>query len=149
MGPGRPRSLLRVLGVSLLTLIVGVVALELALRARQPRVVEKEGGLPDWSHAFLRETEGGWRLRPNVDVTLENHPVSKRTTRVVTNSWGMRGPEIPEAKPAGEIRVLVLGDSITIGDYLEDDEVWTRRLEKELAPHAVGHTIRVLNAGVT
>lgn len=149
MGRDRPRSLLRVLGISLVTLVVGVVALEFALRARQPRVVEKEGGLPDWSHAFLRETEGGWRLRPNVDVVLENHPVSKRTTRVVTNAWGMRGPAVPEAKPPGEIRVLVLGDSITIGDYLDDDEVWTRRLERELAPFAPGRAVRVLNAGVT
>ncbi len=49
------------------------------------------------------------------------------------NSRGMRSEELPEEKPAGEFRVLVLGDSITEGDTsLPNESLATYNAERIL-----------------
>jgi len=50
-----------------------------------------------------------------------------------TNSLGLRGPEVPLPRPAeGVTRLLVLGDSYTFGDGLEESVTWPRQLERLL-----------------
>ncbi|MFA6317002.1 MAG: GDSL-type esterase/lipase family protein [Elusimicrobiota bacterium] len=60
----------------------------------------------------------------------------------LTNSEGFLGPEWPEAKPKGGVRVVALGDSCTV---LGDDP-YPGVLEKRLAKD--GRKWEVLNAGV-
>ena len=63
------------------------------------------------------------------------------------NSFGFRGPEIPAEKPAGTTRIFFLGDSITLGGRLPEDEPFVSRVGKALS--AVGSTrYEVVNAGV-
>ena len=66
------------------------------------------------------------------------------------NDDGMRSPPIPETKPDGEFRVLVLGDSVTEGSTdLTNDQLATNTAERALndGPRD-GTTFRVLNASV-
>jgi hypothetical protein len=67
------------------------------------------------------------------------------------NSLGLRGPEISADKPSGTRRVLMLGDSFTMGKGVEDDETFPILVESALeAPLAAcrGGALEVLNGGV-
>jgi lysophospholipase L1-like esterase len=59
------------------------------------------------------------------------------------NSAGFRERELPGAKPAGELRVACVGDSVTNGALVKDEEAWPRQLER-LLPAG----FRTLNFGV-
>lgn len=67
------------------------------------------------------------------------------------NNLGLRGPDRPARKPADVYRVLMLGDSFTMGKGVNDDETFSARLEvllqKRLAGCA-GRRPEVLNGGV-
>jgi len=84
-------------------------------------------GLPTTTHFYV-ETEVGLRLRANAVVVIENHPLNGRRTILRTNSVGYRNPEIPPKDPQ-ITRILFLGDSITFGDYLLEEETFVRRVE--------------------
>lgn len=67
------------------------------------------------------------------------------------NSLGLRDVERPAAKPAGTVRVLVLGDSITLGAGLPLESTYPKVMERALAgtaPGAAPLAIEVWNAGV-
>lgn len=67
------------------------------------------------------------------------------------NSLGLRGPEIPLEKPAGTVRVLMLGDSFTMGKGVEDDQTFSVLLDRRLADSVRacgGPRVEVVNAGV-
>ncbi len=66
------------------------------------------------------------------------------------NSLGLRGREVPAEKPANGYRIVMLGDSFTMGMGVGDDQTFSVLLEGELKPTvaACGRSIEVLNAGV-
>ena len=64
---------------------------------------------------------------------------------VHVNSLGLRGPEISKTPDANRTRFLALGDSMTFGYYLEENETWPRRLEVHL--REAGHDVEVVNGG--
>ncbi len=85
-----------------------------------------------------------WRLRPNQDAftKIDHKPVH-------VNAHGTRGPEFADAKPAGTIRILSLGDSRTFGWGVSDAESYSGRLESLLQQRAgEGERVEVINAGV-
>ena len=53
---------------------------------------------------------------------------------VAINGQGLRGPERPFAKPAGTVRIVLLGDSTAWGWGVEDGEAFARLAEAELGP---------------
>lgn len=60
------------------------------------------------------------------------------------NSWGYREREIPPEKPAGTLRVAVLGDSVTLGSSVPMDRIYSRVAEARL--HEGGRRdVQVLN----
>jgi hypothetical protein len=63
-----------------------------------------------------------------------------------TNSFGMRDREYTVEKPAGTLRIAVLGPSHVMGNGVGDDETFENVLEKRL--QAEGHAIEVLNFAV-
>jgi len=100
---------------------------------------------------LVRHTARGRRLVPNARVVIHNHHLSRRDVPMHINSLGFRGEELPEPKPPGEWRVLVLGDSITWADYLPVEESFVARAEAELRSGAhgeAGRRARLVNAGV-
>lgn len=82
-----------------------------------------------------------FRLRPGARGAINGNPV-------VVNSMGLRERELSLAKPAGEIRILCVGDSNTFGYCVSPELAWPRQLEALLQAQHTGKAIRVINAGV-
>jgi len=81
----------------------------------------------------------GWRSRPG----LRDEPAFGNQARLSTNELGLRGAATPSLLPApGVRRILVLGDSFTFGEDVEDDETFAALLDQSL-PRS-----EVLNFGV-
>jgi lysophospholipase L1-like esterase len=66
-----------------------------------------------------------WKLTPNINKYL-------KTKMFTTNSLGFRNPEVKLKKQIGVTRIAVLGRSVTMGTGVNDDEVYTRVLQKKL-----------------
>lgn len=62
------------------------------------------------------------------------------------NSAGFHDVEWVREKPAGTWRLVVLGDSITMGQWVPRDELFVKRLEREL--RARGKSVEVLNVAL-
>lgn len=61
------------------------------------------------------------------------------------NSLGFRDDEFPIEKPAGELRILAVGDSFTFGFGVRVEDCYVQRLERQLA--AVHGQVQVINGG--
>lgn len=151
----RRGRILGLLALNLLVLIVSLGVLEIYLRHHQSYVVEqretrlKKIGLIESNPEFLvHYTPKGRRLIPNAHVLIRHHNLSGRDIKIDINSLGFRDRELLLIKAADELRVLVLGDSITFGDYLEADEVYVEQAEKVLQAAMPGRKIEVVNGGV-
>jgi hypothetical protein len=82
----------------------------------------------------------GWRMVPNEDHYTYQH-------RVRINSHGLRGPEVGQ-KRHDTLRVLALGDSLTYGQGVGDDETLPALLEHLLnTEDPEGRRWEVINAG--
>lgn len=87
-----------------------------------------------------------FRLKPNHSGS---NVLSGWTWRLTTNSRGFRGREIDPKKAANVFRIVFVGDSVTFGVGVEDEEVFPRLLEKRLNGGAVsGRKVECVNLGV-
>src|SRR5207249_2137529 len=77
-----------------------------------------------------------WSPRPGFRGEFRGHPVT-------INRLGLRGAELREPRPAR--RILCLGDSITFGYGVGDDETYAAALGRHLAAGGA----EVVNGGVT
>ena len=106
-------------------------------------------GVPD--SGFYIHTPTGRRLRPGVSGAITGHHLSRTDVEFSTNSFGFRDAEIGE-KGERDYRILVLGDSITLGDYAKADETYPAVIQRLLgepsSPVLDGRNVRVINAGV-
>ena len=84
----------------------------------------------------------GYQLRAGFDG------ISKFGIPLHVNSLGLRSPEIAVPKPAGQKRVLVLGDSVTFGSGVPEEQSFSRRLESTLRQQ-LACPVEVVNAGVS
>jgi lysophospholipase L1-like esterase len=73
---------------------------------------------------------------------VPNSTVSEGGSRIKINRWGFRGEEFPEAKPEGEQRVVVLGDSVAYGQGVAEAP-FPGRLAAQL-----GSPYKVINTAV-
>jgi len=80
--------------------------------------------------------------RPSTTMYLLWTPIPYSIT---TNSLGFRGPEITMPKPADTCRIIALGDSITDGFYVENENTYPYQLEQIL--RGEGKKVDVINAG--
>ena len=146
----RARGLGPLLGTVLLAsasvgLVVGLA--ELYVRHTDTRIASAEGDLAGNPFSLVRYTPAGRRLVPGANVIIRNHYLSRRDVPMRINTHGFRDRELVVPKPEGEFRILVLGDSITWGDYLPAEEVYVERLEARLRAQGVDR-VEVVNAGV-
>jgi len=77
-----------------------------------------------------------WRLHPSVNDEEE---------RIRINSQGFRGPEFSVEKPGGVFRIVCLGDSVTYGFKVDNDECYPALLLKF---QGNPEQMEVINAGV-
>ena len=154
--PARRRSLQRGLLLALLTLAAGGIALELVGRALLIDPLQRyELLLPEdawWRARFVMAQPPERRVhRHDARLGWEPEP-GHRSEGITINGLGARGPELPAARPAGERRIAVVGDSFTFGEGVRDEEVWVARMEAqlsaELGRRQPGASVRALNFGV-
>jgi lysophospholipase L1-like esterase len=135
MTPSRPASRIRLIRLILLgiSFAASLLVAELAVRLARPQAVMTVS-------RGLYEPDGPrrYRIAPGFRGRITNQV--EFDTEIAVNREGLRGPEIGP-KPAGELRILAIGDSFTFGVGARERETWPARLEQRL-PHT-----RVLNAG--
>lgn len=144
------------------SLLAGLAVCEVAARILlppAPKVKIEKVEKPDWAQFAPQQTteeksinsvilfggNRGVRLRPNTVGHIRQHSLSGQDVVIRVNSIGLRYDELGPKAP-DEFRVLVLGDSITFGDFLSEEETWTRRMEALTKGRA--KKVRFLNAGL-
>jgi lysophospholipase L1-like esterase len=125
--------------VFLASLIAAALLLEIGLRVSGYRSV---------ATSIERRT---FALRPSAvpDLHYDLQPGAEGRLwqcDVKINSHGFRDREYAIEKAPGTTRIVALGDSITFGNYLPLETVWTERLEALYAKR--GRPVEVLNLGV-
>ena len=128
----------------LASVVVTMLAVEFALAVFHPIPFSIERNM-----YFVADPYTGFRLKPNsIGEFSDGIPA-------IANSNGHRSDEIEPLKPPSVLRILVLGDSFTVGASVEQSETYSsvlqRLLNGELQP--IDGTeprmrIEVINAGV-
>jgi len=79
-------------------------------------------------------------LRPSQQAFTHDKPLR-------INALGFRGDEVERSKPSGRFRIVVMGDSITFGNGVRDEETYSSQLAQKL--HEAGfRRAEVINAGI-
>lgn len=114
----------------------------LQAEAKDPQT--EEGGQ---AYRFYRaDPRRGFRLAPNASTTDRVADDQPLTYRITTDARGLRGP-VREVE-AGALKVLLVGDSMTFGKGVDDEQTFACFLEP-LLTERLGRPVRVLNAGVS
>jgi lysophospholipase L1-like esterase len=130
------RNLLLLLAALCVAVLLGELLLALFLPMSDVEITARDS-------FFIRfDPEIGWVNRENSEGVHSPNP-SEPGGHVRTNSRGLRGEEIPYKRTPGRKRILVLGDSVTFGYGLEEENSYPSLLGERLAGGA-----EVLNAGV-
>lgn len=127
----------------------GIVALaiagvELALRlfaSRNPAFASRLKANDLLSVKIAPMGEFGYRQRPRSELRYVNGAVA------TSNGLGYRGPEVPVAKPAGTLRIILAGGSTTHGWGVGDDQTVDACMRRELAARYPGRRFDVINLG--
>lgn len=107
------------IGLAVFGVALALAALELFLRAAYPTRIPT---VPDPLLTY--------RLEPGV-TAWRSFPFEYRT-RYTLDTNGLREDGLPVDKPAGELRILVLGDSVALGLQVQPDETTPGQLEAAL-----------------
>jgi len=96
-------------------------------------------GAADWK----LDLQLGWVNLPDLDVTSQTPYGS---VRFRTNPDGLIPATAQRAKTPGTTRIMVFGDSMLVGRFFAQDEIYSARLERALRER--GLAVEVINAGV-
>lgn len=135
------RPVLRAVVVALVPLLVFGLVMEAKLRSFVAGTSRERTS--EWTE-FRPHPTMFWRLRPNLDVTIE---MRDQKFHVTTNEFGLRGVEVPFEKPANGWRAWCLGDSITYGYGVDDGQTYEARLQDLLQTGHPDRAVAVLNGG--
>jgi lysophospholipase L1-like esterase len=129
-------------------LVISLVAIEAACRVIYARKLDYQIEMSRYAAALKRTSahyDIGHEHKPSRSAHLMGVDVS-------INSHGFRGREVALAKPDGVYRVMLLGDSLTLGWGVEADETFAVLLERMLGEDFEGANTRlraeVINTGV-
>lgn len=131
----RPRRLFQVL-VPLVACGLTLGAIELGLAIFHPIPFSIESNM-----YFEADPYTGYRLKPG---GIGHYQMG---IPAVVNSHGHRDNEVTLKKPPDVFRILVLGDSFTVGANVRQEEAYPKVLEKRLR-NVYGPRIQVVNSGV-
>ena len=83
---------------------------------------------------LVNYTPRGRRLVPSARVLIKNHRISGRDVAMEINSLGFRDGELRGGKDPDDLRILVLGDSITWAGYLPELLYWPKKISRTISP---------------
>ena len=137
----RPRA--RIIAIFVASqLLVLAVLVEVGTRLLDPMGISYFPETARLLDTMIIEEPIGYRLEPGLEGRFNG-------VEVEINEWGMRDRPVELPKPAGERRILLLGDSVMFSVGVEIEDSIPRRLEaiaNENAPPGVRY--RTLNMGV-
>jgi len=144
--------LLRITITSVSILVCFVLA-ELVGRQSLSYVARKSvsqlgGSLEADPELLVEYTARGRRMVPNADVVIHTHYLSSLDVDIKTNSLGLRDPERSERPAPGTDRIIILGDSIIVQDYLPSDSTLVRMVERSLSSSG-GSNVEIINAALS
>jgi lysophospholipase L1-like esterase len=88
----------------------------------------------------------GWRLRPDYDGAGPDLPGVHLSYRVRINHAGFRGPALRPDKPTDVVRIAALGDSVTFGFGVAEEDTYPVLVASALSSSC--RKIEAINAGV-
>ena len=98
-----------------------------------------------FANLIQQDPERFWRLVPGITLPADTRPFFG----VISNSQGLReNHEIPRHKGPRELRILFLGDSVTFGYRLANDQSFVEIAEESLQARHPGIEVECINAGV-
>lgn len=136
--------------LSLASIAVTLLAVEMFVRARSPHIVPSpvvDGTMVHWGRVF-HQSPTGKRLIPNSHVVIHNQLGRHRRVELRINEIGFRDAPLTFPKPPNEIRILALGDSITFAGHLPAPLSYVERLQAHLNRNATSQRFEVINAGI-
>lgn len=145
---------------ALVCVLATCVIAELVVRVAGwgPRVYAPRRFLPAGvPFTFIREGSISFPVyQPNVVFSSAYDPIGdergylkpdgKVTYRI--NSFGFRGGPLVIERPPAAFRIVCLGDSLTFGEGVHEEDTYPARLERLLGESMTGRTVQVINAGV-
>src|SRR3954453_10041538 len=129
------------LALLLFGLLFGLLAVEVVLRLLGPRL-PVVNSLPSIATFQTYHPIYGFFHRPGASGWIET---PEFTSYVSINSHGLRDREIEPAKPAGDFRIMVLGDSFVEGAQVPLDDTVAKRLEAMLRSRVGRRPLDVVN----
>ena len=96
--------------------------------------------------ALAASDQFGWCLKPGRQTRLRWESYDYL---VQANELGFPGPQYAEARSAGSVRIMAVGDAFTSAEGVDTAEAWPRKLERTLAVQLPGQTVEVLNFAIT
>lgn len=115
----------------------GLALCEVVLRLFYPQGKKSVGRVFFMRHDPLY----GWVNRPHSEGVLSYG--GGNSSRVRINSHGARGEEFPMEKPSGARRIVAIGDSVTFGYGVEEEETFLHLLDESLPD-----PYQIINMGV-
>ena len=100
---------------------------------------------PSFQALFTPDPAIGYRLRPGARTRFTTVEFE---ADIAINAQGVRGERDIGPKPAGERRIVVLGDSLVLSVQVNERQTFCRLLEDRLNSRGGGVRYRVINAGV-
>ena len=145
MRPAPKKSFLAVLALVVVSTALALSLAEAAVRLFKPQLTLSQAQSVS-PRVFKKSQSLPSTLLPNLDA--EHQALTHEfTAHYTTNSLGYRGKEFAIDKPADTYRVLMLGDSVTFGWGVDDEQTFSYILEEKLTQEAQGRNIEVINAG--
>jgi lysophospholipase L1-like esterase len=126
-------------------LLVVIAAAQFAVFEIALRTWGHSEAAPAFQSLFMPDPIVGYRLRPNARTRFAT---AEFDTEIAINAQGVRDARDIGAKPAGERRIVVLGDSLVLSVQVDEHQTFCHLLEKRLNQRGGPYTYRVINAGV-
>lgn len=126
-------------------LLVFVIIIFFTIFEIMLRVVWKEPGVGGWPLGMYVPDENlGFKHKPNYFGPYPGLLYKDITVKI--NSKGVRGAEVNYENDRRKLRVLGLGDSITFGVGVNEEDTFLNKLENEF--NAQNYNVEVINASV-
>lgn len=132
------RTLLARLGLAAAAVMVAFLICEIAARMIFPRPPE---GTRQPEIGYLLDSEVRYVMAPSQRGWIDEGLVT-------VNSRGFRGREVDLPKPPNRFRTVIVGDSLTLGWGMNDDETYAAKLEHLMRSRLSDEAVDVVNLGI-
>ena len=144
------RLLIPILIIMPVSLLISLFFAEKLVKFASPQITYNEA--KKLSPQIFKESDFlPFELKPNTSVITTGNTY-EFTYNIRINSQGYRMPEFSLEKPKDEFRILMVGDSMTFGVGVEQDDNLTSQLEKRINEYLKDNKVerkqvKIINAG--